>query len=271
LSLLGTHATVHAATPSPIETYELAPGLRISRVIKGCWQLSGGHRGDRTSDRTTGNAAVEDFQQFVDAGVTTFDTADIYGPSEKLIGQYFVEYPESRAKCQVLTKFCCFGDSMRQARELAFVQRSIENSCRALGANSLDCVQFYWHDYDDGGYVDAAQNLATLQATTGVVKTIGVTNFDVQRLKEIVDAGVKIVSNQVQYSLLDTRPENGMTKYCGEQNIALLPYGTVAGGFLSGKYLAPCSFLLWSVQSDSRRTYMRSTPRHIITVTECVL
>lgn len=49
-------------------------------------------------------------------------------------------------------------------------------------------------------------------------------------------AGVKVVSSQVQYSLLDTRPDNGMVEYCQQQGIVLLPYGTVAGGFLSDKY-----------------------------------
>lgn len=114
--------------------------------------------------------------------------------------------------------------------------QSIDNSRRDLGMDTLDCVQFYWHDYRSADYVTAALHLADLQAK-GKIRAIGVTNFDVPRLAEMVDAGVDIRSNQVQYSLLDTRPENGMTQYCGERGIALLPYGTVAGGFLSDRYL----------------------------------
>ena len=60
------------------------------QVIKGCWQLSGGHRGDAASDRTSGSEAEQDFAAFAAAGVTTFDTADHYGPSEQLIGGYCV-------------------------------------------------------------------------------------------------------------------------------------------------------------------------------------
>ena len=58
-----------------------------------------------------------------------------------------------------------------------------------------------------------------------------------ERLDEMVQAGVPIATNQIQYSLLDTRPENGMTEYCKQNNIVILPFGTVAGGFLSDKYL----------------------------------
>ena len=61
-----------------------------SRIIKGCWQLSGGHRGDPSSDRTSGPAAVDDFASFVNAGIDTVDTgpeACGYGPSELIIGE----------------------------------------------------------------------------------------------------------------------------------------------------------------------------------------
>lgn len=60
----------------------------------------------------------------------------------------------------------------------------------------LDLVQFYWHDYGVEKYVGAAQRLKELQAA-GRVRHIGVTNFDVPRLSEIIDGGVQVVSNQV--------------------------------------------------------------------------
>lgn len=115
-----TASSSSAALPS----VQLAPGLEISRVIKGCWQLSGGHRGDKNSDRTGGRGAIEDFRSFIEAGINTFDTADIYGPSEKLIGNFLSTCsPEEKQNCHVLTKFCCFGDSMRQARNKEFVRK----------------------------------------------------------------------------------------------------------------------------------------------------
>ena len=90
---------------------EACPGLNISRIVKGCWQLSGGHRGDRASDRTNGKSAVKDFEAFVEAGITTFDTADIYGPSEELIGKYLDSRGGSDG-VQVFTKLCYFGSDM---------------------------------------------------------------------------------------------------------------------------------------------------------------
>ena len=228
---------VMAASPtaSPIPTIQLSPDLEISRIIKGNWQLSGGHKGDRASDRTSGAAAVEDLQAFANAGITTLDTADIYGDSERIIGQYLASSPDARSKATVLTKFCAFGDAMRAAKSLDFVERSIDNSRINLGVPSLDCVQFYWHDYSNKNYVDAALHLAELIGK-GKIKTLGVTNFDVPRLAEIVNAGVPILVNQIQYSLLDPRPENGMVQYCLDKGISILPYGTVAGGFLSDAY-----------------------------------
>ena len=72
--------------PTPLKFSKEVP----SRIIKGCWQLSGGHRGDPSSDRTSGAAAVDDFASFVNAGIDTFDTgpeACGYGPSELIIGE----------------------------------------------------------------------------------------------------------------------------------------------------------------------------------------
>ena len=183
---------------------------------------------------------MDDFSAFVDSGITTFDTADIYGPSERLIGSYLSSpaHRTSGTPCQVFTKFCCFGDSMRQARtSLDFVEHSIDKSRSNLGLDTLDCVQFYWHDYTDSGYVDAAKNLAEVQSK-GKINTLGVTNFDTPRLQEIVEVGgVEVRVNQIQYSLLDTRPDTGMVEYCLSKGISICPYGTVAGGFLSDTYL----------------------------------
>lgn len=87
----------------------LAYGVNV-QVIKGNWQLAGGHKGSSSDDRTSGKKAVEDIDKFVSAGVTTLDTADIYGPSEKLIGDFIRGRPQGRTGVEVLTKFCKFGN-----------------------------------------------------------------------------------------------------------------------------------------------------------------
>ena len=94
---------------------------RAHQVIKGNWQLSGGHKGDSADDRTAGSRAVRDFQSFVDAGITTLDTADIYGPSEKLIGD-FVRQRGGADGLQILTKSCKFGQDLRNVSQKAMSQ-----------------------------------------------------------------------------------------------------------------------------------------------------
>ena len=102
--------------------------------------------------------------------------------------------------------------------------------------STLDLLQFHWWDYADASYLDALRHLADLQAE-GRIRHLALTNFDTERMRIIRDAGIKIVSNQVQYSLIDQRPEVQMVKFCQENGITLLTYGTVCGGLLSERYL----------------------------------
>jgi aryl-alcohol dehydrogenase-like predicted oxidoreductase len=101
---------------------------------------------------------------------------------------------------------------------------------------TLDLLQFHWWDYDDPGYLDALEHLADLQSE-GKIRHLALTNFDTEHLKIIADHGIRIVSNQVQFSLVDQRPEIAMIPFCREHGITLLTYGTVCGGLLSEKYL----------------------------------
>ena len=374
----------------------------------------------------------------------TAPAADIYGPSESLIGRYLKDHPaekphvqvrgrtgggaaaaaaagrdalpgrplhsaltalrllppprptktphlHTRTIKQVLTKFCCFGDAMRQAQEARFVEQaravgaqgcqgclpplaaaavrstataavrraaaawrrplaaahlaapalspappqSIDASRQRLQLESLDLVQFYWHDYGTKGYVQAAQHLAALQArcrggARGAARCGRCSGLPLppclapltarcavplicphapagqgqgaprgrhqlrcappagdgrrwghageqpgtQPASQPVCACVCLCAcvcpgrwhgcrgappvprppphphrparpprtpprpaPQVQYSLLDRRPENGMAAFCGAHGILLLPYGVVAGGLLTDKYL----------------------------------
>ncbi|KAF8072566.1 UKL1 [Scenedesmus sp. PABB004] len=213
-----------------------APDLRVSRVIKGCWQLSGGHRGERDTDRTGGKAAVDDFTAFDQAGITTWDAADHYGPAELLIGRWLAEHPDARPRVQVATKYCVFSRAEMAALDGAAVRAAVERSRKRLGVDRIDLLQLYWGDYSQPRYVDAALHLTDL-AAAGVIGAVGVTNFDVPRLERMLDAGARLASNQVQYSLLDARPENGMAALCAARGLSLLPYGVVAGGLLSDRYL----------------------------------
>jgi aryl-alcohol dehydrogenase-like predicted oxidoreductase len=207
----------------------LAPGYDISQVIKGGWHLAGGH------GPVDPRAAVDDMAAFVEAGITTFDCADIYTGVEELIGRFRTRYAALAGRIQVHTKFVPDLALLGQV-DAAFVERSIDRSLRRLGLERLDLVQFHWWDYAVPGYVEAAVALQRLQRA-GKIAHIGVTNFDVPRLGEILAAGVPVVTLQAQYSLLDERPAHGMIDLCRRHHIALLAYGTVAGGLLSERWL----------------------------------
>ena len=97
-------------------------------------------------------------------------------------------------------------------------------------------MQFHWWDYSDGRFVEAARHLVTLQGE-GLLKDVAACNFDVAHLRQLVDVGLPLVANQVQYSLLDRRPETGMLAYAREHGLRLATFGTVAGGWLSDRYL----------------------------------
>ncbi len=208
---------------------QISDGYDISRVIKGGWHLAGDH------GVIDPEQAVHDMAAFVQTGITTFDCADIYTGVEALIGRFRALYPPLAREVQVHTKFI---PDLRMLAEVdsTYVERSIDRSLMRLGQERLDLVQFHWWDYQVPGYVEAAVELSR-QRDKGKIANIGVTNFDVPRLTEMLDAGVPVVSMQAQYSLLDERPRNGMIDLCRSRNIAVICYGTVAGGFLSERWM----------------------------------
>ena len=214
----------------------LASGYDIPRLIVGTWQLSEGHHVD---SHNTGDL-LESWLSMADAGLTVFDCADIYTGVEQMLGKLVRRYRTRQAESggpqiRVHTKFVPDREVLPTISK-AYTERIIDRSLRRLGVERLDLVQFAWWDYRVPGYVETARWLHEL-VEAGKIRYVGATNFDEARLTEIVDAGVSIVSHQVQYSLLDHRPEGGMAEFCRERGIQLLCYGSLAGGFLSVRWL----------------------------------
>lgn len=213
---------------------DLAPDHRISRVIKGGWQLAGGH-GD--VDRKAG---IEDMIAFADAGVTTFDCADIYTGVEMLIGEFRSEYrnvrgSEALAKIRVHTKFVPDLGNLATLKR-ADVVSAIEISLARLKMERLDLVQFHWWDYEIDRQLEVAGWLSELRRQ-GKIANIGGTNFDTAQFKRMLDAGIPLVSMQVQYSLIDDRPSRSMAAVAQASGVGLLCYGSVAGGLFSERLL----------------------------------
>jgi aryl-alcohol dehydrogenase-like predicted oxidoreductase len=217
-----------------VETIELAPGYWISRMLRGGWQLAGGH-GAIEAER-----AIADMAAFVDEGVTTFDCADIYTGVEEMIGAFREHMlaergSEALKNFRVHTKFVPDWEALSRV-DRAYVREIIHRSLRRLKVERLDLVQFHWWNYAVPGAVETALILKELQ-DEGKIHQIGGTNFDTPHTRALLDAGVPLVSMQVQYSLLDQRPENELVALCQERGLKLLCYGTVAGGFLSDRWL----------------------------------
>lgn len=207
-------------------TVAFADGLSICPVLNGMWQVAGGH------GRIDPARAVAAMRAYHDAGFTTWDLADHYGPAEDLIGAFRRELGDRAGEIQAFTKWVPPPGPMTRA----VVERAIDVSRRRMGTDRLDLLQFHWWDYADNRYLDALRHLADLREA-GKIRHLALTNFDTERLQIIAEAGIRVVSNQVQYSLVDRRPAARMAEFCRAHDIALLTYGTLLGGFLSDAYL----------------------------------
>ena len=118
----------------------------------------------------------------------------------------------------------------------ADIAASVLRSRARLGVEAVDLVQLHWWDYDIEGMLDAARWLDTLRRD-GLLRHIGLTNFDLPHVRRFIEAGIPIRAHQAQYSLLDQRPAGEMAAFCTANGIGLLAYGALAGGFLSERWL----------------------------------
>ncbi len=119
---------------SVVERREIAPGLSISRVLTGLWQMADQERDGRTVD--LGRAAVA-MQPYVDAGLTTFDMADHYGSSELVAGLFRAQAPPGAVQC--FTKWVPKPGAVTRAE----VREAVERALTRLRADRLDLLQYH--------------------------------------------------------------------------------------------------------------------------------
>ncbi|KAL1331044.1 hypothetical protein HN51_048290 [Arachis hypogaea] len=223
-----------SVTTTDNPTVKLSNGndsLHICRVLNGMWQTSGGW------GRIDRDDAVNAMLRYADAGLSTFDMADHYGPAEDLYGIFINRVrrerpPEFLEKVRGLTKWVPPPVKMTRS----FVSDSINVSRKRMDVDSLDMLQFHWWDYSNPGYLDALKHLTDLK-DEGKIKTVALTNFDTERLQIILENEIPVVSNQVQHSIVDMRPQQRMAELCQLSGVKLITYGTVMGGLLSEKFL----------------------------------
>ena len=212
---------------SVVERIDLARGVSISRVLTGLWQIADMEREGQAFVPATAAAAM---RPYVDAGLTTFDMADHYGSAEDVAGLFASGVP--RNTVQLCTKWVPKPGGVRRDDVRTAVQRSLDR----LRTDHVDLMQFHSWRFADPAWLDALFYLQELRED-GLIRALGVTNFDSAHLRIALASGIPIASNQISYSLIDRRAAGRMAALCTEYGVKILAYGTVSGGFLSERWL----------------------------------
>ncbi|MBK6485621.1 MAG: aldo/keto reductase [Gemmatimonadetes bacterium] len=211
-----------------VERTELAPGLSICRALTGLWQIADMERDGRQLDLDATAAAMA---PYVEAGFTTFDMADHYGSAEVVAGRFRATH-EDAGDVQLFTKWVPKPGPVSRDDVRAAVERALDR----LQGRTIDLMQFHAWNFADPRWLDALFYLDELRGE-GLIRHIGLTNFDTAHLRIAVASGIPIVSNQVSYSLIDRRAAGPMTALCVQYGVKLLAYGTVQGGWLTERWL----------------------------------
>jgi len=219
--------------------------LKVSAITFGAWAIGGWMWGG-----TEANDAVRAIHASIDEGVTSIDTAPIYGQglSEELTGEALKGL--DRTKVQVLTKFGMRWDLAKGS--LAFnskdnagnpidiykyagkesVIEECENSLKRLGTDYIDLLQIHWPDATTP--IDETFEAVLRLKEQGKIREAGVCNYNVAQMKE-AEAVLKLASNQVPFSMVERTIENELVPYCIENKKAILAYSPLQRGLLSGK------------------------------------
>jgi aryl-alcohol dehydrogenase-like predicted oxidoreductase/enamine deaminase RidA (YjgF/YER057c/UK114 family) len=238
--------------PKP-DRIKLAADLEISRIVTGLWQVADMERGGELLDPQAASSTMLDYAR---GGFDTFDMADHYGSAEvisgKLLGRIKAGEFAGDNRSVVFTKWCPTPGPMPLDVVRAGVQRSLDR----LGVEKVDLMQFHWWTFEHTSYLDAMKGLAQLKEE-GLIRHLGVTNFDTAHLRVLVKHGIPIVSNQVSFSLLDRRAAQEMSAFCLENGVRLLAYGTLAGGLISERWLNRPEPLAADIADWSKMKYHR--------------
>ena len=208
-----------------VERVMLAPGLEVSRVVTGLWQVADMERDGRA---VALDKAAADLGAYAADGLTTFDMADHYGSAEEVAGEHL-----SRGGApEFLTKWVPKPGPAARTDAVEAVDRA----CRRLQLDCIPLLQFHAWNYADPSWLDHLDHLDELRRE-GRISHLGMTNCDAIHFRMALDSGIPLRTNQVCYSLIDRRPAGAMASLCAERDVGMLTYGTLAGGFLSDRWL----------------------------------
>ena len=205
-----------------IENIELAPGYTIPRIINGGWQIQGQNPEDVKA--LLGSQA--------DAGLIAFETSDTYPDGENLLGAFqALRRRNKETPVRIHTRYS--PDVTSGPPTSMAVAKVVDDALLRLRSEQIDMLQLQWWQLETGGWLDVYGWLCELQQV-GKIGRVGLSNFNLTALQTILDAGLPVVSNQVQISLVDQRALAAMSDLCLAHDVSLLAYGPLCGGFLTG-------------------------------------
>lgn len=219
--------------------------LKISTITFGAWAAGGWMWGGSDS-----NQAIKAIRDAYENGVTSIDTAPIYGmgASEEIVGEAIKNIP--RDKIQLLTKFGMRWDLQKgefyfqskdnDGKEVDIykyagkesIKKEVEQSLKRLGTDYIDLYQIHWPDVTTP-IRETFEAVAEL-IKEGKVLHAGVCNYNIEQMKE-AEQYVNIVSNQVPFSMVNRDIEKEVVPYCMENGKSILAYSPMERGLLTGK------------------------------------
>lgn len=202
--------------------------IRVSRVALGTWAIGGWMWGG-----TDENDAIETIQEALDGGINLIDTAPVYGfgRSEEIVGKAIAG--GRRWKAVIATKVgldWTNGKPFRNASKARIVEE-VENSLRRLRTDVIDLYQVHWPD-PRTPIAETAEAVAALHRD-GKIRAVGVSNFSPAQMDQFRKVA-PLHAAQPPYNLFERAIEQDILPYCSENNIALLAYGSLCRGLLSG-------------------------------------
>ncbi len=243
--------------------------LEVSAITFGAWAAGGWMWG--STDR---NDAIEAIRASYDVGVTSIDTAPIYGQgtSEEIVGEAIKGI--SRDKVQILTKFgmrwdLAKGDLAMHSKNNSGEDIDVykyagkdsiiyecEQSLRRLGTDYIDLYQIHWPDSTTP--IDETFEAVSRLVEQGKVRFAGVCNYNAQQMEE-AEKTLELVSNQIPFSMVNRGIEEETVPYCIENNKSILAYSPLERGLLTGKITPGYSFQ----EGDHRASHKHFQPDFI--------
>lgn len=235
--------------------------LELSAVTFGAWALGGWMWGG-----TEKNESTKAIHAAYDHGVTSIDTAPVYGQghSEEVVGKAISGIP--RDELQILTKFGMrwdlekgdfgFSSQDRQGNDIDIykyagkesVMKECEDSLRRLGTDYIDLYQIHWPDSTTP--IDETMEALVRLKEQGKIREAAVCNYSADQMKE-AEQTISLASNQVPYSMLKRDIEEEVVPYCIENNKDILAYSPLQRGILTGKMEAGQDFGEGDGRADS--------------------